>query len=104
MLASAIRNVFIPHPNFIDGRFRESFLIAKLPAALSYSFLHVSSRVYKWLVVLMLWFVCLLNYADRQAIYSVFPVLKSQYGLSDLQLGYIASSFMWVYAIAGPFG
>jgi MFS family permease len=52
----------------------------------------------------MLWFVCLLNYADRQAIYSVFPVLKQQYGLSDLQLGYIASSFMWVYAIAGPFG
>src|SRR6185437_8547648 len=52
----------------------------------------------------MLWFVCLLNYADRQAIYSVFPVLKQQYGLSDLQLGYIASSFMWVYAVAGPFG
>lgn len=52
----------------------------------------------------MLWFVCLLNYADRQAIYSVFPVLKQQYGLSDLQLGYIASAFMWVYALAGPFG
>jgi MFS family permease len=59
---------------------------------------------YKWLVVAMLWFVCLLNYADRQAIYSVFPVLKQQYGLSDLQLGYIASAFMWVYAVAGPFG
>src|SRR5262249_30497818 len=26
---------------------------------------------YKWLVVLMLWFVCLFNYADRQAIFSV---------------------------------
>lgn len=52
----------------------------------------------------MLWFVCLLNYADRQAIYSVFPLLKHDYGLSDLQLGYIASAFMWVYAIAGPFG
>ncbi|MFZ0593048.1 MAG: MFS transporter, partial [Bryobacteraceae bacterium] len=59
---------------------------------------------YKWLVVFMLWFVCLLNYADRQAIYSVFPVLKRQYGLTNLQLSYIASSFMWVYAIAGPFG
>jgi MFS family permease len=59
---------------------------------------------YKWLVVAMLWFVCLLNYADRQAIYSVFPVLKREYGLSDLQLGYVASAFMWVYALAGPFG
>ncbi len=48
----------------------------------------------------MLWFVCLLNYADRQAIFSVFPVLKSQLRLSDVQLGYVASSFMWVYALA----
>ena len=34
----------------------------------------VRSTNYKWLVVCMLWFVCLLNYADSQAIYSVFPV------------------------------
>lgn len=52
----------------------------------------------------MLWFVCLLNYADRQAIYSVFPLLKGEFGLSNLQLGYLASSFMWVYALAGPLG
>lgn len=52
----------------------------------------------------MLWFVCLLNYADRQAIYSVFPLLKREFGLSNLQLGYLASSFMWVYALAGPLG
>jgi MFS family permease len=62
----------------------------------------VSARGYKWLVVGMLWFVCLFNYADRQAIFSVFPVLKRQFGLSDLQLGYIGSSFMWVYALAAP--
>ncbi len=51
----------------------------------------------------MLWFVCLLNYADRQAIYSVFPLLKSQLQLTDVQLGYLASSFMWVYALSAPF-
>lgn len=50
----------------------------------------------------MLWFVCLCNYADRQAIFSIFPVLKSELNLSDLQLGVIASSFMWMYALAGP--
>ena len=27
---------------------------------------------YKWFVVAMLWFVCFFNYADRQAIFSVF--------------------------------
>jgi MFS family permease len=58
---------------------------------------------YKWTVVGLLWFVCLFNYADRQAIFSVFPLLKAEMHLSDVQLGYIASSFMWVYAAAAPF-
>ncbi len=51
----------------------------------------------------MLWFVCLFNYADRQAIFSVFPLLKSEFGLRDVELGYIGSSFMWVYAVSAPF-
>ena len=46
----------------------------------------------------MLWFVCFFNYADRQAIFSVFPLLKSEMGLSDVQLGIVGSAFMWVYA------
>jgi MFS family permease len=58
---------------------------------------------YKWTVVGLLWFVCLFNYADRQAIFSVFPLLKAEMHVSDVQLGYIASSFMWVYAAAAPF-
>ncbi len=33
-------------------------------------------RGYKWLVVGMLWFVCFFNYADRQAIFAVFPLIK----------------------------
>jgi len=46
----------------------------------------------------MLWVVCFFNYADRQAIFSVFPLLKSEMGLTDVQLGIVGSSFMWVYA------
>lgn len=57
---------------------------------------------YKWWVVAMLWFTCFFNYADRQAIYSVFPLLKSEMGLSDVQLGIVGGSFMWVYAASGP--
>lgn len=63
---------------------------------------------YKWFVVGILWFVCFFNYADRQAIYSVFPLLKAEMNLSDVQLGIVASAFMWVYAgfgaIAGLVG
>src|SRR2546421_387521 len=67
------------------------------PAALD------SRSAYRWLVVAMLWCVCLFNYADRQAIYSVFPLLKSEMKLTDIQLGIVGGSFMWVYAgtIAG---
>src|SRR4051794_32979763 len=57
---------------------------------------------YKWWVVAMLWFVCLFNYADRQAIFSVFPLLQSEMGLSDVQLGIVGGAFMWVYALALP--
>ncbi|MEK6285380.1 MAG: MFS transporter [Acidobacteriota bacterium] len=56
---------------------------------------------YKWWVVVMLWFVCFFNYADRQAIFSVFELLKSEMNLSDVQLGIVGASFMWVYAAFG---
>src|SRR5438093_7742852 len=73
------------------------------PPVLSYQAPAQPSGPYPWLVVAMLWCVCLFNYADRQAIYSVFPLLKSEMGLSDIQLGIVGGSFMWVYAAALPF-
>ena len=54
----------------------------------------------KWTLVCLLWLVCFFNYADRQAIYSVFPLLKTEMGLTDVQLGVVGASFMWVYAAA----
>lgn len=68
----------------------------------------ILGKNYKWFVVGILWFVCFFNYADRQAIFSVFPLLKAEMNLSDVQLGVVASAFMWVYAgfgaIAGLVG
>ena len=61
------------------------------------------SSSYRWWVVGMLWFVCFFNYADRQAIFSVFPVLKEEFGFDKAQLGLIASAFMWVYAGGASF-
>jgi MFS family permease len=57
---------------------------------------------YKWFVVAMLWFICFFNYADRQAIFSVFEPIKGEMELSDRQLSVIGASFMWVYAAAAP--
>src|SRR5690349_13976111 len=56
------------------------------------------SSAYPWLVVGMLWCICVLNYADRQAIFSVFPKLESEFGFDKTQLGLIGSAFMWFYA------
>jgi MFS family permease len=50
----------------------------------------------------MLWLVCFFNYADRQAIFSVFPLISRQFSLSDVQLGIVGSSFMWMCALVGP--
>ena len=61
----------------------------------------VSDR-YRWSVVAMLWMICFINYADRQAIFSVFPVLKREWHLSQVQLGLLGSSFAWVYGLSGP--
>ncbi len=58
---------------------------------------------YKWLLIGLLWFVCFFNYADRQAIFSVFPLLKDQMHLSNVQLGIIGGAFTWMYALFGPF-
>jgi MFS family permease len=59
--------------------------------------------VYKWAVVAMLWLICFFNYADRQSIFSVLPVLHQQFGFNKQELGLIASAFMWVYAFGAPF-
>src|SRR5438067_5843466 len=68
----------------------------------SRSITRVSPR-YKWWVVFMLWFICFFNYADRQAIFSVFPKLEEEFHFSKLQLGFIGAAFMWVYAVGAPF-
>jgi MFS family permease len=51
----------------------------------------------------MLWGAAFCNYADRQAIFSVFPLLEREMGLSPVQLGLLGSSFAWVYGLSAPF-
>lgn len=57
---------------------------------------------YKWYVIAMLWFAIFLYYADRQAIFVLFPLLRVQLHLSDMQLALLGTSFMWMYALTGP--
>ncbi len=58
---------------------------------------------YRWYVVAMLWGISLFNYADRQAINSVLPLIEKEMHLSLVQLGLLGSAFAWVYGISGVF-
>jgi MFS family permease len=63
----------------------------------------MSSRRDKWLVVALLFFVGLVNYADRTSITAVYALLKTNLGFSDVGLGAIGSVFLWSYAVVSPF-
>ncbi len=57
---------------------------------------------YKWWVVAMLWLISFFNYADRQAIFSVFPLIEREMHLTPVQLGLLGSAFAWVYGLCAP--
>lgn len=57
---------------------------------------------YAWVVVGLLWLVCFFSYADRQALFSMFPLLREEMGLTSVQLGMLGSSFAIIYGLSGP--
>jgi N-acetylneuraminic acid mutarotase/MFS family permease len=61
-----------------------------------------TSAVGAWLVVGLLWVTAMLNYVDRQVVFSVFPLLQGEFHLSGVQLGFLATVFLWVYGILSP--
>jgi MFS family permease len=50
----------------------------------------------------MLWTIAFFNYADRQAIFSVFPLLEREMQLTPVELGLLGSAFAWTYGLAAP--
>lgn len=57
---------------------------------------------YKWTVVALLWLAVFFNYADRQAIFSTLPLLKTEFAMSNAELGLLGSVFLWVYSPFSP--
>ena len=45
----------------------------------------------------------LLNYADRNVLYAVQPLVQDEFHLSKTQIGYLTSAFLGFYMIAAPF-
>jgi MFS transporter, Spinster family, sphingosine-1-phosphate transporter len=56
-----------------------------------------------WALVLLLAAVALLNYLDRQVIFSLLPLLRTDLQLTDGQIGLLGAAFLWVYSFCSLF-
>lgn len=57
---------------------------------------------YKWVLLALLWLAFFLNQADRQIFSVVLPLIREDLGLTDRQLGLIASVLVWTYGVMVP--
>ncbi|HZT28334.1 MAG TPA: MFS transporter [Bryobacteraceae bacterium] len=57
----------------------------------------------EWVLIGFLWGCYVLNHADRQVVYTLFPALQKQLGFSDTGLGMTGALFLWVYGLCSPF-
>jgi len=55
-----------------------------------------------WYLVGLLWGAFVLNYVDRQVVFSIFPVLRRDLHFSSAELGLTGSVFTWTYSLAMP--
>ena len=61
-----------------------------------------SSASYRWFVVALLFLCSALNYANRIALATTFPLLRLDLHMSDVALAAVGSFFSWSYAFASP--
>lgn len=61
-----------------------------------------SSTPFRWELLALLWLAFLLNQADRQIFSVVLPLIREDLGLSDAELGLIASALVWTYGLLVP--
>ena len=54
---------------------------------------------YPWILISLLWMVSFLNAADRSILNSVKPLLRDAFGISNIQLGIVDTTFFWTYAV-----
>lgn len=57
---------------------------------------------FQWELLILLWFAFFLNQADRQIFSVVLPLIRKDLGLTDAELGLIASALVWTYGLLVP--
>lgn len=61
------------------------------------------TKLYPRTALVVLTALNLLNYADRNVLFAVQPLVQDEFHLSKAQLGYLTSAFLAFYMVAAPF-
>jgi MFS transporter, Spinster family, sphingosine-1-phosphate transporter len=61
------------------------------------------TKLYPRTALVVLTALNLLNYADRNVLFAVQPLVQDEFHLSKAQLGYLTSAFLGFYMVAAPF-
>lgn len=62
----------------------------------------MTSRSNARVALLLLTTLNFLNYIDRSVLFAVQPLIKTEFKISDTQIGYLTSAFFFCYMIAAP--
>ena len=54
----------------------------------------------RWLILLMIFIVTTVNYADRATLSITGPAMRKDFGFDAIQMGYIFSAFSWAYVLS----
>jgi sugar phosphate permease len=57
---------------------------------------------FRWELLILLWLAFFVNQADRQIFSVILPLIRQDLGLSDGELGLIASALVWTYGLLVP--
>ncbi|HEY2103227.1 MAG TPA: MFS transporter [Chthoniobacterales bacterium] len=61
------------------------------------------TKLYPWTSLAMLTALNLLNYADRNVLFAVQPLVQDEFHINKTQIGLLTSAFLVCYMIAAPF-
>jgi MFS family permease len=61
------------------------------------------TKLYPWTSLAMLTALNLLNYADRNVLFAVQPLVQDEFHINKTQIGLLTSAFLICYMIAAPF-
>jgi len=62
-----------------------------------------ATKIYPRTALILLTALNLLNYADRNVLFAVQPLVQDEFHLTRAQIGYLTSAFLAFYMVAAPF-